>query len=210
MKVVIWLMGAMASGKSTLSRLLQQSLSGTEQFENLQAEENGKLFAYTKANSVAVLGKQSKDKMSGGVDFVFNQIKIEGLSYTLEKLSKDSSIEFIIIEGSQASNNWYSIISGFYPMIFGVHLELSYEQNIRRLKNRQFANANGRQPENNEELLVECKDSQYTNVLSKNQQYRNLFEKIKNNKNVKALQLDALQTPEQLLEQTIEFITDNL
>lgn len=207
--MIVWILGSMASGKTTLNKGLFEILcSSTLPFEErkievVAGEEGGVNYMYTKSYNVASIGQLKQGVATCGIDPVMGKLKTEGVELSIRKANQDC--EFVIIEGAQAAYTWFDFVEKIDPEFLLIHLNISYDDNIKRLKLRQFIKANNRNPINNEHLELSISNRNYDSVLGKNKQYSNIWDKVQGRvKNM--VQIDATLSQRKVLETACESI----
>ena len=194
-KKLIWIMGATASGKSTLRRLLTE-LTQTE--ERVYHDEDG--MSYTTYGRTAVLGKCNPDGVCDGLDIVFNKIRKEGCLRSAETCIRD--YEITMMEGAMATAQWILPLCEYclkYDCKFYViHLDLRYWENYKRLVNRVIERGGTEK---------DIKDSMLESVRGKSVQMKNLYTKCENTGFIKCLKIDTEDmSQEEKLMKTINFL----
>lgn len=178
-KKLIWIIGATASGKSTLRRSLVDILRKSE----------GKIISvpnmeYTDYGNVAVLGKCKKDGVCDGLDSSFGRLKKDGCMNTVEECIK--SHDYTFIEGIMATGQWILPLCEFcfkYDCNFYlIHIDLRYWENYKRLVKRVIERGGTEK---------DIKDSMLDSVRGKSVQMRNLFNKCKDLGFIKTLQINT-------------------
>lgn len=196
--MIIWIMGSMASGKTTLNKALMYTLSNVSEDtddELVKGTEDGVNYMYTKLGRVASIGQMKKGVATCGIDPVMGWLKTEGVELSIRKANEDC--EFVIVEGAQAAYTWFDFMEKIDAEFLLVHLNISYDENIKRLKLRQYKKLHNDYPDNNEHLLLSISDKNYDSVLGKNKQYMNIWNKVQDRVRNR-LQIDALNSPEQI------------
>lgn len=193
--MIIWILGSMASGKTTLNKRLFKSLQFTNTIMSsslMQGNVDEDNYIYTKSKSdgsiVSSIGILKEGTATCGIDPVMGKLKTTGVELSIKLAFKQS--DFVIVEGAQAAITWYDFIQKIDPNFLLVHLNISYDENIKRLKLRQFKKLYSREPVNNEHLLLSISDKNYDSVLGKNKQYNNIWTKI-SDKVKNKIQVDA-------------------
>lgn len=178
-KKLIWIIGATASGKSTLRRSIV----------DLIAKKDGEIISvpdmeYTDYGNVAVLGKCRKDGVCDGLDISFNHMRKEGCMHTVEECIKNHDYTFI--EGTMATGQWILPLCEFcfkYDCKFYlIHIDLRYWENYKRLVKRVIERGGTEK---------DIEDSMLDSVRGKSVQMRNLFNKCKGLGFIKTLQINT-------------------
>jgi len=191
-------MGSMASGKTTLNKNLISTLSydGHEHgCDIVKGTENGVNFMYSRIGRVASIGQMKDGVATCGIDPVMGWLKTEGVELSIRKANEDC--EFVIVEGAQAAYTWFDFVEKIDENFLLVHLNISYDENIKRLKLRQYKKLHNMYPDNNEHLLLSISDRNYDSVIGKNKQYMNIWNKVQD-RVLNKIQIDALNSPEQI------------
>ena len=167
-------------------------------------------YCYTSGGNIASIGMLDYNKSTCGIDPVMGFLTAEGVYHSVERAFKDH--DFVIVEGSQCTGAWVRNFSKMFGTehYFMFHLNLSYEDNFRRLKLRQFTKNKEAFSEEGiiESIYVPLSDKNYNNVIQKIRQYNTLFEKY--GEGLKALQVDATLSAEKVTKKIVSFINNNL
>lgn len=203
--MIIWIIGSMASGKTTLNKGLISCISHCRigDGELIQGVEKGVDFMYTKFDDVASIGVMKDGVATCGIDPVMGKLKTTGVELSIKKAHE--KCDFVIVEGAQAAVTWLPFISNVDPNFLFVHLDLRYDDNIQRLKLRQYKKLHGTDPKDNEHLLMSITDKNYDSVIGKNKQYLNLWNKISGDIKNK-IQVNALMSPANIMYSVIKEI----
>lgn len=211
---ILWLIGSMASGKTTQHKLLMELLGSSELVVNNGCKQE-QPFCYSVAGYVASLGLLKEGVQTCGIDPVYGDLKKEGLRRSIAMAFEDGA-ELIIMEGAQASMEWYKqvILPQYYDTeLFVVHLAISFDHNLQRLRQRRWLKNHDSLDgfTGSDQMFLE--DRTYENVLGKNKQYRSLFKALqkiehsgKADLKLKTLEIDALEDKIEILERIVEFI----
>jgi hypothetical protein len=208
---ILWLLGSMASGKTTQHKLLIELLgNGTLDVYNGCKETSP--YCFSVSGEVASLGLLKEGVQTCGIDPVYGDLKKDGLRLSIA-MAQEKGAELIIMEGAQASMEWYKqvILPQFATAkVYVVHLSISYDHNLQRLRQRRWLKTHDTLEgfTGSDQMVLE--DRTYDNVLGKNKQYRSLFkamQKLSISKPlVSTLEIDALNDRFDILEQIAEFI----
>ena len=178
-KKLIWIIGATASGKSTLRRSLVDILGKSE----------GKIISvpdmeYTDYGNAAVLGKCKPDGVCDGLDISFNHMCKEGCMRTVEECIKNHDYTFI--EGTMATGQWIlplcEMCLKYDCNFYLIHLDMRYWENYKRLVKRVLERGGTED---------DIKDSMLDSVRGKSVQMKNLYKKCVQTGFIKCLQLNA-------------------
>lgn len=178
-KKLIWIIGATASGKSTLRRSLVDILGKNE----------GKIISvpdmeYTDYGNAAVLGKCKPDGVCDGLDISFNHMRKEGCMRTVEECIKTHDYTFI--EGTMATGQWIlplcEMCLKYDCNFYLIHLDMRYWENYKRLVKRVLERGGTED---------DIKDSMLDSVRGKSVQMKNLYKKCVQTGFIKCLQLNA-------------------
>lgn len=207
---ILWLIGSMASGKTTQHKLLIELLGdGTLDVNNGCKDPSP--FCFSVSGEVGSLGLLKEGVQTCGIDPVYGDLKKEGLRRSIA-MAHEKGAELIIMEGAQASMEWYKqvILPQYYDAeLYVVHLSISYDHNLQRLRQRRWLKTHDTLDgfTGSDQMVLE--DRTYDNVLGKNKQYRSLFKaltKQSEKDGFKTLEIDALNDRYDILEQIVEFI----
>lgn len=178
-KKLIWIIGATASGKSTLRRSIVDILGKSE----------GKIISvpdmeYTDYGNAAVLGKCKPDGVCDGLDISFNHMRKEGCMRTVEECIKNHDYTFI--EGTMATGQWIlplcEMCLKYDCNFYLIHLDMRYWENYKRLVKRVLERGGTED---------DIKDSMLDSVRGKSVQMKNLYKKCVQTGFIKCLQLNA-------------------
>lgn len=178
-KKLIWIIGATASGKSTLRRSLVDILGKNE----------GKIISvpdmeYTDYGNAAVLGKCKPDGVCDGLDTSFSRLKKDGCMRTVEECIK--SHDYTFIEGAMATGQWIlplcEMCLKYDCNFYLIHLDMRYWENYKRLVKRVLERGGTED---------DIKDSMLDSVRGKSVQMKNLYKKCVQTGFIKCLQLNA-------------------
>lgn len=214
---IIWIIGSMASGKTTQHKLLMEVLGredGHLDVRNGCKQESS--FCYTISGAVASLGLIKQGVQTCGIDPVYSDLKKEGLRRSIA-MAYEEGAETIIMEGAQASMEWYKqvVLPQYYDTeLYVIHLAISFDHNLQRLRQRRWLKEH---PDltgftGSDQMFLE--DRTYENVLGKNKQYRSLFKALQKIEaggapelvKMKTLEIDALKDRYAILEEIVEFV----
>lgn len=207
---ILWLIGSMASGKTTQHKLLMELLGDGKIKLHNGCKENPS-FCYSISGNVGSLGMLKEGVQTCGIDPVYGDLKKEGLRLSIA-MAYEGGADLIIMEGAQASMEWYKqvILPQYYDAeLYVVHLSISYDHNLQRLRQRRWLKSHETLEgfTGSDQMVLE--DRTYDNVLGKNKQYRSLFKaltKQSEKAGFKTLEIDALLDRYQILEQIVEFL----
>lgn len=171
--MIIWIIGGMASGKSTLARSIFFSFfkDGEEAIQN-KGQENGVnyIYNYSPCKTIAMIGKCS-GAASTGIDSYMTFLRRQGVELSIRKAASECDI--VIVEGAQAALTWKETIKSVDENFILFHLKIGFFMNMLRLRKRQATKLAV------EEQSVVLTDKNVGSLLDKNKQYRSLFEKLK-------------------------------
>ena len=208
---ILWLVGSMASGKTTQHKLLMELLGDGEINVHNGCKEE-KPFCFSISGQVGSLGLLKEGVQTCGIDPVYGDLKKEGLRLSIA-MAYEAGAELIIMEGAQASMEWYKqvVLPQYYDCeLYVVHLAISFDHNLQRLRQRRWLKIHETIEgfTGSDQMVLE--DRTYENVLGKNKQYRSLFRAMskvaEKEENVNVLEIDALLTEIEILEKIIEFV----
>jgi len=181
MKVIIWILGSLSSGKTTQNKLLQEHLGNRER-QYLTGESGGIPYAYTKYGDICSLGDLN-ESVCCGLDRVTSRLKNEGIYNSLKEALSDCDI--VVVESIMSASTWFDKLKEYDAKLFMVHIGVSFEENVRRLKIRQWKKDNPNHKGPNLELqdniqgMVELSDANYEFIRKTRMQYQNIFDKFK-------------------------------
>lgn len=192
-KKLIWLIGGMASGKSTLRRALCTVLENSESklISNDEVE-------YTDFGEIVCIGNCTL-KGCDGLDKSFSRLKKDGGIKSVEHcLKKQKSV--VVLEGSQTSSKWIEPLmnicretdTDFYVIL----LDNSYWSNLMRLKQR-IEEKGGTEKD--------ITDKKIDSVLGKNRQFRGVFAKIPDGVNKLRIDCENIELEEKVIK-VLQFI----
>lgn len=138
-KLVLSIIGSMASGKSTLNRGLKDKLTKGEKPEEVVVEGKVHYTIYPKSG-LCILGRVAENATGIGLDSVYSKLKVAGVTSTLEAALNDKRAKLIVIECALATMSWHR---SFYKAGLRdkyehrvVYLFLDYFNNLKRLAER--------------------------------------------------------------------------
>lgn len=201
MKKLIWIMGSMGSGKTTQRKLLFNLLGNEELIETTHLKREQGDIMFVKSGIVVTLGSAK------GMDDSYGKMTKAGLADSYRSLAWDHDIQIVLLEGAQASTNWYTEIiqpSLDYVELFLVHLRIDFDDNMNRIKQRKLGDAFKQQ---GDLAWVKLDDAKFESVIGKNKQYRSTFKKIQSfeDKNAHFLEIEATSDKFDILEQILNF-----
>lgn len=178
-KKLIWIIGATASGKSTLRRHLVDILR----------KKDGEIISipdmeYTDYGNVGVLGKCKSDGVCDGLDVSFNHMRKEGCMKTVEHCIKN--YDYTFIEGTMATGQWIlplcEMCLKYDCKFYLIHLDMRYWENYKRLVKRVLERGGSEE---------DIKDSMLESVRGKSVQMKNLYKKCVQTGFIRCLQINA-------------------
>lgn len=174
MKKLIWIIGGMSSGKSTIRRLLTKVLSNGEmKFLNKEGIEVSSF-----GNNLGIVGKVGKDHLYDGLDNSFGRLRKEGgLNSTFFSIKKHN---ITILEGSQTSFEWVKPLSEFceknnvefYLILLEISLFENYKRLLKRIKDR---GGDERDMTNKRLESVRAKNIQFERIFLKSLIFNNII-----------------------------------
>lgn len=193
-KKLIWLMGGMASGKSTLRRALCAVL-GTSEPELIATDE----VEYTDFGEIVCVGNCILNKGCDGLDKSFSRLKKDGGIKSVEYcLRKQKSV--VVLEGSQTSVKWIEPLMDICQQtntdFHVILLDYSYWSNLMRLKQR-IEEKGGTEKD--------ITDNKIDSVLGKNHQFRGIFAKIPDSVNKLRIDCENIELEEKVIK-VLQFI----
>lgn len=192
-KKLIWLMGGMASGKSTLRRALCTVLATSEP----KLISNDKV-EYTDFGNIACVGKCLKDDGCDGLDSSFGRLKKEGgLNSTRECLKLR---DIVILEGSQTSSQWIQPLVDMCKEMnvdfYVVSLDCRYWANFLLLKQRIEKRGGSER---------DITDKRIDSVMRKINQFRGVFNKLTPFANCLKIDTEGVELEEKVVK-VLQFI----
>lgn len=199
-KKLVWIMGAMASGKSTQRKLLCQRLSdGAEPEVTKKVIKEDVQIVYTSFSDIVGMPGKHSTNQCDGLDSSFGIMKKIGALEATEICVKNH--EITIVEGSQTTFRWVDHLAEMSQEhdfdFYIVHLNLDDSIVIDRLVHR------------NEIKGTEVTDKKIKNVLAKNNQYYNIFEKIRDRDDIIKKRIQAKKSVEDVFNDIIDFIFED-
>lgn len=198
MKKLIWIIGGMASGKSTMRRLLTTILSNSEaefyQTENVEVTSFGNL---------GVVGEVIEGGVFDGLDKSFGRLKKEGGLSSVEYCVKNHDIT--ILEGSQTSGMWIDPLVAicekynceFSLILMDIGLWENYNRLYKRIKERGGSDK-------------DVTDKRLESVRSKNKQFEGVYLKCVEKGSINCFKLNTIgKTDEQKVLECLENIGIN-
>lgn len=197
-KKLIWLTGGMASGKSTMRRLLTKVLSDTA--SELIIEDGVEITSF---GNLAVVGEALEGGVCDGLDRSFGRLKKDGGLSSTEYSVKNFDIT--ILEGSQTSGNWLKPLSEmclkhnceFYLVLMDVPYWENYKRLFKRIKERGGTEA-------------DMTNKRLESVRAKNKQFEGVFIKAEGFTNIHRLRLNTIgKTDEESLLECLHGLNIN-
>lgn len=197
MNKIIWIIGGMASGKSTLRRNLSEAFREHED-EFYRIEYNSLPVIYTKvSDTCAVVGKTSKTSACDGLDSCFGELKKEGAINSVKYCALN--YEITILEGSQTSQQWVEPLKEFcignnvdlYIFYIDLHLWDNFNRLLERIQKRGGD-------------ATDMTDKRIASITTKNSQFRKLYEKYKGDEFIKIYPLEGVSSADEKLIQVYE------
>lgn len=186
-KILIWIMGSNASGKTTQSKLIHEALSGKEKeliTEQLFGSVVVKATLFENSSHIGHL----KDNQCTGTDTINSK---EGVDASFCYLLLNSSTSYIVVDGILCTAQWLSIFKQF-PNVKILVILLQFptlEQNLRRVVERRVykkieAGGNDLADIMDFEMFVEMgienlEEKTLKNVGSKFKGFKSMYEKVK-------------------------------
>ena len=195
MKRLIWILGGMASGKSTLRDGLIRELKTSE--PKLVKEEG---VEYVDCGRLASLGNCLTNGQCNGLDQSFNRLKKEGAIKNVELLVKN--YDTIILEGSQTSAQWIlplcEICLNNDCRFILLHLNLRLWANYMRLRDRVLKRGKDE---------YDITDKKLDNIRAKVNQTRSIRKKCELTEFIDVINVDSENFTS---DQTLEFALKEL
>lgn len=196
MKKLIWIMGSMSSGKSTLRRNFCNIMHDGES-KVLRGGLNNTPYIVTSFGNVGVVGEATETSACDGLDKSFGHLKKDGglnsVIYSVE------NFKYTILEGSQTASTWIEelnvIAENYGAEFYAVYLNVTLWQNYKRLLNR---------IQERGKTETDMTDKRLESVRSKNKQFRGVFDKCSGVSTIKCFELNVGDLIEE--ETLIEFL----
>lgn len=195
MKKLIWIVGGMASGKSTLRDGLIERFATAE--PHLVANERQE---YVDAGRIASLGDCLRANQCNGLDSSFNRLKKDGALRNAQYLIQHFDIT--LIEGSQTSAQWilplceYCIENDCKFIL--IHLNLRLWENFLRLRTRLLTSGKTER---------DITDEKLKSVAAKNSQAEFITKQCEKTEFVKVIRLDTEgMTTDDVLRKTLSLL----
>ena len=187
-KKLIWLIGGMASGKSTVRRALCKVLSDAEPTLVL-----GNGIEYTDFDTVGCVGKCMKEDGCDGLDTSFGRLKkVGGLLTTATCIDR---YPITILEGSQTSSEWIKELHDMCERrncdFYIILLDCRYWENYLRLKKRIEARGGSEK---------DMTDERINSITSKINQFRHIFDKAGEYAKCTRIDTEGLSVEEEVLQ----------
>lgn len=180
MKKLIWVIGGMASGKSTIRRLLTSVLANGEK---VLIKEDG--LEVTKFGDLCVVGEAKDEGVCDGLDSSFGRLKKDGALNSTEYAVENFDIT--ILEGSQTSGNWIDPLKAicekhgceFHLILIDVSLWQNFHRLYQRIIERGGSDA-------------DMTNKRIESVRSKNNQFSNIYDKCLEEEGINCFKLDTI------------------
>lgn len=195
MKKLVWIIGGMASGKSTIRRLLTLVLA-TDEAEFIQTET----VEVTGFGKLGVVGEAMENGVCDGLDRSFGRLKKEGGLSSVEYSIKN--YEITILEGSQTSGKWIDPLvemckkhqCEFHLILMDISLWENYNRLLNRIKTRGGAD-------------VDMTDKRLESVRAKNKQFEGVYLKCEKYDSINCIKLSTVnKTDEEKILECLEKI----
>ena len=178
-KKIIWIVGGMASGKSTLRNQLIEYLStSSPKLISTDTQE------YVDGGRVAAIGNCLKGNQCDGLDSSFGKLKKDGAIRNVEHCVKHH--EITLIEGSQTSAQWIiplcEICLNYDCEFILIHLNLRLWENYQRLRKRILESG---------KTEKDITDSKLDSIRAKNSQAKFISEQCSRTEFVKIITIDT-------------------
>lgn len=197
-KYVIWFLGANASGKSTLSALIQRELSQIfprlEPVESdfIRDQQNGIILTLTSRFS-ANLGKFNhpvlyEGKVKTNACCGTDTLSKKALIARALEVAGSNEIEFVFVEGIMATRQWVDIFPKDYRVLL-VLLDIDIEHCILRLIQRRSEKTGLSQAE----LLESLTEKTVENVTGKINGFRRMYDDLILRRDIVGMKFDVDQ-----------------
>ena len=223
-KIIIWILGALSSGKTTQNKLLLENLGNGPRVYH-SGTQGETFFAYTTYGDICSLGKIDETQCCG-LDRVSSRMKNEGLVLSLQLALKKCDI--VVVESIMSASTWFDLLKKFDTNLFIFRLDTTFEENARRLRWRQWSKANGMENEPypdfedpdldpaarlSEKMALfthPLTDANYEFIRKTRMQYENIFNKFIKEPGVKGAVIDANRDPQLIHTEIVSQVYFNL
>ncbi len=207
-KVIIWILGALSSGKTTQNKKLLETFGDVEPEYIKDANTT---YAFTTYGTIASLG-EINDSQCCGLDRVSSKLKNVGVEHSIDRAFMHGC-SMVIVESIMSSSKWTEFLGKFNAELLIVHLGISFEENVRRLKWRKYSKINkevDRDMDTIKYLQEELTDANYEFIRKTRMQYRNIFDKEKELGQHNYLDVDGERNLEEINEEILKFIYNSI
>lgn len=197
-KVIIWILGSLSCGKTVQNKLFQKHWGNGER----EYKTDGATYAYTTYGDICSLGDLNESTCSG-LDRVTTKIKTEGVFDSLDRALEECDI--VVVESIMSASTWFEKLQDCDAKLFMVHISISFEENVRRLKKRKAEKDPRSELTEYGYLNIELTDSNYEFIRKTRMQYQNIYDKYKDECNSLWLECSDLE-PERINRKIMTFI----
>lgn len=180
MKKLIWIIGGMASGKSTIRRLLTSVLANDER---VLISGNG--IEVTTFGDLCIVGEAKEEGVCDGLDSSFGRLKKDGALNSTEYAI--ANYDITILEGSQTSGNWIEPLVAMCKKhdceFHLILMDITLWQNFHRLYQRILKRGGSEEDMTNKRI---------ESVRSKNNQFSNIYEKCLGEEGINCFKLNTI------------------
>lgn len=208
-KIIIWIIAGLSVGKTTQNKKLLHSLKDAKRVYH-KSFEGSTFYAFTSYGLICSLGEINNSQCCG-LDRVSSKLKNEGVRYSIEKAFEVCDI--VIVESIMSSSKWIEFLGKFDAELFIIHLDISFEENVRRLKWRKYSKERITMGRGLDEgyLEEELTDANYEFIRKTRMQYKNIFERERDECGEHHyLNIDGARKPEEINEKILKFIYNNI
>jgi deoxyadenosine/deoxycytidine kinase len=181
MKKLIWIMGSMSSGKSTLRRNFCNVMYDGKP-KVIRGVMNNVPYIITEFGEVCIVGEATETSACDGLDKSFGHLKKDGGINSV--IYGIKNYEYTILEGSQTASTWIEelnfIAKEYNVEFYAIYLNVTLWQNYKRLLNR---------IQERGKTEADMTDKRLESVRSKNKQFRGVFDKCSVISSIKSFEL---------------------
>lgn len=181
MSNVIWILGSIASGKTSLNKSLLNSLG--DEKPKLIERDNCVFTHYGLISSLGIIN----ESQCCGLDRVSSRLKNQGIENSLVEALKVS--EWVIVESIMSASTWVDFLRNHADKLVMVHLYASFEATVNRLKLRKFEKLkHSDRPDWVRD--IDLSDANYEFIRKTRMQYKSIYDKY-NSKADSCIEIDT-------------------
>lgn len=172
MKKIVWIIGSLSCGKTTQNKMLL-GLGGTKLFlkQGVNAEEVP--WVYTQCGRISSLGVINESDCCG-LDRVSSKLKQEGIIASIKVALRNTDL--VIVESIMSASTWFDFLSNQDAELYMIRLHCDFEDNVRRLKLRQWSKEKHGTLHISDHRLT---DANYEFIRKTRMQYEGIYKKFK-------------------------------